>query len=278
MTMETINKYFYDNELKFSKHTIKAYSNSLKEFFSFCKKEYDEVKATDIRDWLAVFINCGYKPNSIILKYYSLKSFYQYCIEEGLIKKDPTSDMLLPEKEKLIPVYLNQQELANLKNASANSPRDRAIIETLYTTGVRVSELVNIKKEDINWYNKEILICKGKAKKERFVLFTIECAERLKKYLALRIDESPYLFVNGQGYPLSVRGVNFILNKYSKILNLGYSISPHKLRHTFAARLAAKGMPLSCIQDLLGHDNIKNTIIYTRLYAQARKNKYDNFY
>jgi len=154
----------------------------------------------------------------------------------------------------------------------AENPKKRAIIETLYSTGVRLSELINIKLQDINWEARLILI-KGKGEKERIVLFNAECEERLKYYLSTRHDTIPYLIISDTGNRMYARLLQKYFEKYTK--KLGFKVSPHTLRHTFAAHLAQKGMPLACIQELLGHADIRDTRIYAKLYEHARRNKLD---
>jgi site-specific recombinase XerD len=247
----------------------------LRQFFNCCSKEYDEVKAMDIRAWLMQLD--WLMPRSIRLKLAALKSFYRYCIEEDLLSKDPTLNIDLPRIKDSPPVYLDKAALAQLMEEAKEHPRERAIIETLYATGVRISELLNIRLEDIKWDTRQIWIRKGKGDKERFVLFTVECAERLKAYLAARKVKSPYLFTNKRGKPLSPAWVELILKHYTANLDLGFKVTPHTLRHTFAAHLAEKDMPQSYIQELLGHANINSTRIYTRLSAKARKKQYDSY-
>lgn len=180
-----------------------------------------------------------------------------------------------PKKDDELPYYLTKKQLALLQELTKGKLRERAIIETLYATGVRISELLNIKLEDIKWDSRQIWIRKGKGNKERFVLFTHECAERLRAYLDSRKDDSDYLFTNGRGKPLSRVTVQMKFKEFSK--ELKFKVSPHTMRHTFAAHLAEKGMDFSYIQELMGHANINSTRIYTRLMNQARKKKYDQY-
>ncbi|MCQ6266857.1 tyrosine-type recombinase/integrase [Fictibacillus sp. WQ 8-8] len=149
------------------------------------------------------------------------------------------------------------------------------MVETLYSTGVRVSELINITLEEIKWETRQIWIRKGKGNKERFVLFTHECYERIKAYLSDRETDSKYLFTNRQGGRLSRVFIEYQFRQFSDAL--GFRITPHTMRHTFAAHLAEKNMPQSYIQELLGHANINSTRIYTRLMESARKKQYDKY-
>ncbi|MEL3971174.1 site-specific tyrosine recombinase/integron integrase [Rossellomorea oryzaecorticis] len=273
MNEEVLGLFFDDHQSRFSKETIRSYRLSLKQFFSFCKKGYSEVKAADIRAWLASLEEKGLKKRSIHIKLSGLKSFYQYCMEENLLKKNPLSTVKTPKKDDVLPYYLSRRQLAELQELTRNDYQFRPIIETLYSTGVRVSELLQIKLEDIKWDTRQIWIRKGKGTKERFVLFSHDCAERLKLYLEKRETNSLFLFANRRGGPLHREYIQKNFRNFSK--SLGFKVSPHTLRHTFAAHLAEKNMPQSYIQDLLGHVDINSTRIYTRLMEHARKKQYD---
>jgi site-specific recombinase XerD len=272
---EVKDAFLNDNRARFSIETSRSYSISLNQFFSFCPKAYDEVKATDIRAWLASLEEDELKPRSIHTKLSGLKSFYQYCMEENLLKKDPTLTVHTPKKDDSLPYYLSKRQIALLQELTREDYRYRAIVEALYTTGVRISELLNIKLEDVKWETRQIWIRKGKGNKERFVLFTHDCSERLKTYLQSRKVVSIYLFSNTLGGPLSRLTVERQFQAFTEVL--GFKVTPHTLRHTFAAHLAEKQMPQSHIQELLGHVNINTTRIYTRLMEHARKNQYDRY-
>lgn len=275
MNNEIQQSFFNDYQARFSSETIRSYKISIKQFFLHCEKNYDEVKAMDIRAWLASMEEKGLKAKSINLKLTALKSFYRYCMEENLLKKNPTLTVHSPKINDSLPYYLSKKELALLQELAQEDLRNRAIVEALYATGVRISELLNIKLEDIKWDNRQIWIRKGKGNKERFVLFSYDCAERLKSYLNQREINSKYLFSNSKGEPISRDLVEWLFRKYTS--SLGFKVTPHTLRHTFAAHLAEKGMDFYYIQELLGHVNINSTRIYTRLTNHARKKLYDQF-
>ncbi len=264
-----------DHKARFSLETIRSYKISLNQFFLFLGKNYDEVKAMDVRAWLASMEEQGLKPRTIHLKLSALKSFYHYCMEEKKVTRNPTLTVHTPQKDDSLPYYLTKRQVALLQELTRNDPRDRAIVETLYTTGVRVSELLQIKLVDIKWETRQIWIRKGKGNKERFVLFTHECAERLKTYLQQRKHNNEYLFANNRGGHLSRV---FVEKKFQEFTTaLGFKVVPHTMRHTFAAHLAERNMPQSYIQELLGHVNINSTRIYTRLMEHARKKQYDQY-
>jgi integrase/recombinase XerC len=273
-TANAVQQYFLDNQFRLVRETVRRDRYTFNNFFSFCQKEYDQVLAADIRHWMEERKN-KIKNSTIRLELVRLRSFYSYCQEEDLTPGNPASSVEPPKLVKSPPIYLEKSQLARLREATRVCPRERTIVETLYTTGVRVNELCRLKKEDVDWETRLITVWDGKGMKDRIVLFTAECAERLKMYLALRQDESPYLFLSELGLPLKPSKVEHYFRCISR--RLGFRVWPHLLRHTFAAHLAQKGMPLSAIQELLGHDDIKNTEIYTELYAHARKDQYDKY-
>lgn len=276
MNQLIFESFLEEHKARFSSETIRSYRVALTQFFSFCSKKYDEVKGKDIRKWIVYMQEKQeLKPRSVLLKLAAIKSFYKYCAEEELVMINPTKFVEPPKKDDSLPYYLSRRQVALLQELTKDDLRDRAIVETLYATGVRVSELLQIKLEDIKWESRQIWIRKGKGNKERFVLFTHDCAERLKAYLKQSKYESEYLFPNNRGGHLSRVFVEQRFKLFSKAL--GFKVVPHTMRHTFAAHLAEKGMPQSYIQELLGHVDINSTRIYTRLTDTARKKQYDRF-
>ena len=275
MNFDDRQSFFRDHHARFSPETNRVYKIALNQFFLFCPKDSEDVTVNDIRNWLENMSEKDLKPRSIQLKLTALKSFYKYLMEENKIKKNPTVKIRSPQKEDSLPYYLNKRQIAQLKELTKDCLRDRAIVESLHATGVRISELLNIKLEDIKWDTRQIWIRKGKGNKERFVLFTHECAEHLKMFLKQKKVKSQYLFSNAKGNPISRGLVELKFRKYSEIL--GFKVTPHTMRHTFAAYLAEKGMNFSYIQELLGHANVNSTRIYTRLMNQARKKQYDRY-
>ncbi|MCR8847767.1 tyrosine-type recombinase/integrase [Rossellomorea sp. SC111] len=275
MDFEVQTAFFNDYKTRFSPATIHSYTITLQQLFTFCNKSFDEVKATDIRSWLAAMEDEGLKQRTIHTKLAGVKSFYRYCIEENKVIKDPTLTIQSPQIDDSLPYYLSKRQLVLLQELTRGNLRDRAIVETLYATGVRISELLQIATEDVKWETRQIWIRKGKGNKERFVLFTHECTERIKLYHLNRGIKSEFLFSNSRGGKLSRQFVQQRFREFST--TLGFKVSPHTLRHTFAAHLAEKNMPQLYIQELLGHVNINSTRMYTRLMETARKKQYDRF-
>ena len=274
MNNELIEAFFNDHQARFSKETTRGYRIALNQFFTFCEVPYDQIKATDLRMWMNSMEEKGLKPKSIHLKLSAVKSFYRYCMEENKLKKNPVLVVKTPKIDDSLPYYLSRRQVTLLQELTKSDSQARALVEALYTTGVRISELLNIKQADVKWDTRQICIS-GKGTKERYVLFTHECAVRLKAYLEEREIKSDYLFFNSRGGKVDRDYVQKQFREYTK--TLGFKVSPHTMRHTFATHLAERKMPQSYIQELLGHVNINSTHIYTRLMEQARKNKYDQY-
>ncbi|MCM3491778.1 tyrosine-type recombinase/integrase [Alkalihalophilus marmarensis] len=275
MNQKMIESFFRDYQTRFSPETTRSYRMAITQFQDFCSKEIEEVKPGDIRAWMALMEEKGLKVRSIKLKVSAIRSFFRYCMEENQLRKNPTLKVQSPKIDDSLPCYLSKTQLVGLQELTKNNLRDRAIIEMLYTTGVRISELLNIKLSDIKWEMMQIWIRKGKGNKERFVLFTYEGAERLRAYLDQREEKSEYVFANRHGKPLSRCLIEHQFRQYSE--KLGFKVTPHIMRHTFAAHLTEKNMDFTYIQELLGHANVNSTRIYTRLADSARKKQYDRY-
>lgn len=262
---------------RLGKETLKNYESSVRHFVSFCEKPFNAVSSRDVRKWIIHLEEEGYKISTIkSVKMMGLRAFYKYCVEESFMACSPitTDTVPFPKDIDRIPHYLNNYQLAELRVLCGGNLKKRAIVEVLYTTGMRVGELTRMKLEDINWTERKIFIAKGKGDKERFTLFTKECGQYLNAYLQERHDSIPFVFLNRYGTGgINKSSIQHWFKEFRE--KLGVFVSPHTLRHTFAAHLAMKGMPLECIQVLLGHDSPENTHLYARLHQQAQKDSYD---
>ncbi|MDK7668683.1 tyrosine-type recombinase/integrase [Cytobacillus oceanisediminis] len=273
---ECIRQFVHEYSVKLAKVTLKGYENSIRQMLSICDKSFDEITIHDIRNWLIHLDESGYKSSSIKTKLFGLHLFYQYCREEGYLNYHPVEGIPLPKDEDKLPKYLTYEELAQLRLLSEGNLKIRAVIEVLYTTGVRISELINMKLDDINWEERMVRIPTGKGKKERIVLFTRDCAEHVEAYLKTRSDSLPFVFLDRFGTgPIGYYSVLYWFGMYGEKLDI--LLTPHVLRHTFAAHMAIKGMPMHFIQAILGHENPNNTQIYARLHSQAQKQMYDEW-
>lgn len=260
--------------------TIKQYQKSVIQLLTYYEKQFQDITTRDIRNWLLYLTENGYKSSTIKSKLPGLRLFYKYCVEEEFINHNPVASIPFPKIEEKLPYYLQHDQLIQLrellKPKILERARERVIVELLYSTGMRISELSALKKEDISWSERIITIQKGKRKKGRIVLFTRYCAEYLLLYFQMRKDNLPFVILNKwKNGPVSIRTVQIDFEEYAK--KLDFHITPHTLRHTFAAHLAMKGMPLECIQVLLGHNGPHQTQLYARLYSHARKEMYDEW-
>ena len=285
---DKINGYFdyLEYEKKYSSHTILNYKDDVLEYLEFLDSEnlnYQDIRYEDIRFYLMYLKDDKNNNNSSIdRKLSSLRGLYKYLANEGVVSSNPFSLVSGPKKEKKLPRYFEYNELEELLDTpdlrKSLGQRDRLILEMLYATGVRVSELVNIKVNDINRSMKNIIIL-GKGNKERIVEYGDYCEEALDLYLndgyyRLNIHSSDYLFLNNNGEKLTDRGVRYILSKLIEKTSINKKISPHMIRHSFATHLLNNGCSLLSVQKLLGHDSIKSTQVYTHVSTDRLKEVY----
>ncbi|MDK7669182.1 tyrosine-type recombinase/integrase [Cytobacillus oceanisediminis] len=273
---ECIQRFKDDYCFRLTPESIDFYEISLRQLLMYSGKPLLDITKQDIQNWVIYLDEIGNKPATAKTKIAGLKRFYKYLLEEGVISYNPMEKIPFPQVEDKLPCYLRNDQLSQLREVADGEMRERAIIELLYSAGIRLKELAAMKKEDINWTERIIHIPRGKRKKARIVLFTRTCAEYLKSYLEERKDDLPFVFVNRYGTrPICTRTIQINFKKYKT--RLGFHLTPHTLRHTFAAHLAIKGMPLEGIQDLLGHDGPQQAQLYARLYSHARKSMYDEW-
>lgn len=265
------------HEKNASHHTISNYRRDLTQFELFCRQQKVSLRRIDptfLRSYLASLYARGLKKTSIARKLATLRSFFRYGQRQGLIQNNPAEFLASPRLEKNVPSFLTEEEISQfLERPSGNRPlarRDDAILELLYATGVRVSELVGINLEDLNLDHRFIRI-RGKGKKERIVPFGSKAEEKLRQYLKSRwhinkgqVEAEP-LFVNYRGKRLTARSVERIVDKALKQAALRKKVSPHSLRHSFASHLLSRGADLRVIQELLGHASLATTQKYTHL-------------
>lgn len=276
----------YLNYLKYQKnyseHTITSYSDDINEYIEFVKSNRIDpynISYDQIRTYL-INLNDKKDINSTISRKISaLRGFYRYLENNNRIDTNPFTLINLPKKDKKLPRFFYYNELEELFNTpKLTTPlgqRDRLILEMLYATGVRVSELVNIKISDIGDHTIKIL---GKGNKERIVRYGDYCEEILKMYLDdghYKLNySSEYLFLNNNGGKLTDRGVRYILDKIIEKTTIEKKISPHMLRHSFATHLLNEGCDILTVQELLGHESLSATAIYTHITTDRLKEVY----
>ena len=279
--LENYLKYLKFNK-NYSNNTIISYENDILEYFEYLNREglsvYD-VKYNDIRFLLNYYNSIHLNNLSIRRKISSLKGFYKYLCRMNKTIDNPFSYVTLPKKEKKLPQYLNYNEMIEIFDVIDTSTllglRNRLIMELLYATGVRVSELVNIKIKDINNSERSIIVT-GKGDKSRIVFFNEITKKCLNKFIKESIDvrKIDYLIINNRGYGITTRGICSIMNKVIKETSIIKNVHPHILRHTFATHLLNNGCDLLTVQELLGHASISTTGIYTHVTTEHIKDVY----
>jgi len=272
-----LNKYIkeFSTSLKaehaVSPHTLRAYTKDLKEFFSFTDKAPEDVDNLDIRGFLATLHHKRLKKSSISRKLATLRSFFKYLHREGYVKRNPAKLVSSLKLQKLIPRFLTVDEAFSLMDApegeTFRASRDKAILELLYSSGLRVSELTAIDMTDLDIMESFVRV-KGKGRKERIVPVGSKALEAIKNYLPERVllrKRCEALFLNNRGGRLTERSVRRIVLKYSRMIALKSRLSPHTIRHTFATHLLEGGADLRAIQELLGHSSLSTTQKYTHV-------------
>ncbi len=267
----------------YSDDTISSYKKDITEFLGFLSTESLElldIRYEDIRFYLMYLDKHNNKSSTVSRKLSSLRNFYNYLLNESKIKANPFTLVKMPKKEKKLPRFFYYNELEKLFEApDLTTPlgqRNRLLLEILYASGVRVSELVNIKVRDLKGLEIKVL---GKGNKERIVIIGEYAKEILDLYLSsgyksLNIKDSEYLFLNNNGNKLTTRGVRYILDKVISDTSIGKKISPHMLRHSFATHLLNEGCDILSVQELLGHSSLSATSIYTHVTSDRLKEVY----
>ncbi len=273
----------YIKSKNYSINTLNSYINDLFYFSLFVKKDLDNVFYEDVSDYLEYLkLNDKKKKNSSVKrKISSLKSFYKFLYRNNYIKKEnnPMNRVTAPKVEKRLPHFLYYNDLLEIIRESSKDKdgiRDQLIIEMLYATGVRVSELVNIQIKDIDFDNKRIIV-HGKGNKERIVYYGDYADEVLKKYINTHFrKDHDYLFVNSKGDKITDAGIRYIIDKIMEKLSIKVHVTPHVLRHTFATDMLNNGCDIKVVQELLGHSSLKATEIYTHVTNERLKEVYYN--
>jgi integrase/recombinase XerD len=255
-----------------SKNTVSSYRNDISSFSSWCDKEHlDRLKITDLNlnNYISNLFSIGLKSSSINRKISSIKHFYLFLLKKKVIKNSPADEITTPKQEKYLPTSMSEDEVESLLGSPKSSikieRRDKAMIEILYATGMRISELVNLKLTDID-FNRSVLKVFGKGSKERLVPYGEKAAEALRIYLEDRKKlNSKDVFLSNRGTRITRGAFWQRIKIYIKRENLKSSISPHTLRHAFATHLLNRGADLRSVQILLGHSDLSTTQIYTHI-------------
>ncbi len=260
---------------RYSNYTVSNYYKDINDFIKYLSnKDYLKINDDDVVYYLEYLYKLEYNKNTISRKLSSLRSFYNYLVNNDVISYNYFNNHKNPKKDKLLPKYLRDEDVKIMYDKCKNV-RDKLILELLFVTGIRVSELVNIKINDINFNNREIKIL-GKGSKERIVIFSNNCLNNINDYLSSRNKVSNYLIINKDGNKISTTSIRNILNKIKLISGVRTKITPHMLRHTFATDMLNNGADLVSVKKLLGHESLDTTSIYTHVTNEHVKKVYDN--
>lgn len=275
-------------EKKYSKHTITAYKNDLTSFQEFCQSEYNnsaisKVNYAQIRHWIVNLVNSGVANRTINRKITSLKSFYKFLQKTKQIKESPLSKHSALKIAKRVQVPFSEKEIAVVINSQVEfsdfeSVRNKLVVELLYSTGMRRSELINLKINDVDFGNETVKVL-GKRNKERFIPLLNSVKKSLKEYLVLRneIDSNePYLLLTKKGKKTYDTLVYRIINNYFSSVSSKVKKSPHVIRHSFATHLLNEGADLNSVKELLGHSSLASTQVYTHSSLGKLKEVYNN--
>ena len=281
-----------EHEKGFSEHTLRAYHKDLLQFDNFLKAEkrssLGSVNHLLLRRFLAVLRSKNYSKTTIARKLASIRSFFKFLIREGELVANPFEMLRTPKQDKKLPHFLSITEVDVLLKTPDSSTlmglRDMAIMETLYSTGIRVSELVGLDEGSIDFIAGMIKV-QGKGKKERLVPIGSPAIKAINEYIDSKsmskkkeeksVSRSEPLFLNKYGGRLTARSVARSLDKYLKVSGINLLTSPHTFRHSFATHLLDKGADLRSVQEMLGHSSLSTTQVYTHITTERLKNVYD---
>ena len=275
-----------------SANTIAAYKNDLQQLAEFIGPRagsdgWRSLGRSDVQDFILDLKERGYTETSVARKVAALRSFFAFLTAEGAITTNPTDGLASPRVGKTLPKAISPNEVDELleqpaRRSTPEAKRDRAMLELLYATGMRVTELVSLDVSNLNLDPRAPYVrCLGKGAKERSIPIHDHALEALTNYLedgrpmVVQQRNEPALFVNRRGERLTRQGFWLILKGYARSANLGNGITPHTLRHSFATHMLRGGMPLRNVQEMLGHANISTTQVYTHLTSDHLREVYE---
>lgn len=277
----------YRNYLKYeraySDNTVGAYMNDLNKYEEFLKKDILKSDTEDLEKYLKYIKNL--ESTTVAHKITSIKSYFNYNIKRGIVSVNPADKVSRPKLTKHLPEYLTEEEVGKLLDVEVKSPydyRNKTILELLYSSGIRISELVNIKTP--NYDSEECLIrIMGKGSKERIVPLGDYAVNIMNDYMnnyrpLINKKHTDYVFINNRGDKISRQFIFKVIKKEALKKGIKKDISPHTLRHTFATHLLKNGADLRIIQELLGHENISTTQIYTHVTNNKLKSDYETYF
>jgi len=290
--MQQAVKSFLDHlavEKGYSPNTLAAYHNDLNQFLRYLQRDYDswdKVRKDVIVHYMLHLQERGYASSTVARKVASLRSFFHFMEAEGRVRSDPTATLESPRVGRHLPRALSPEEMERLlaqpaKQDTPKALRDRAILELMYATGMRVSELVSLNRDNVDLQRGSVR-CMGKGSRERIIPVHAQAVHALEQYLergrakiAGKDKDEKALFLNMRGGRLTRQGLWLIVQQYAEAAGLGTDITPHILRHSFATHVLAGGLNLRQVQELLGHRSISTTQVYTRVTSGRRREAFD---
>ena len=282
---------YLETERNYSAHTILSYETDLMSLVQFLRNEkiesFDQVHKQSLRAFIGFLLDEGFGQRSVARKIASLRSFFKYLRRHKIVEGNPALVLITPKVEKKLPMFLDEQSMGKLFLSSnqhgPNKKRDLAIMELFYSTGIRLSELINLTLNDLK-QEEGLIKVKGKGRKERFVPVGRKALSVIKEYLVTRRDLSLAaqrtqnecsLFVTGRGRKLYPQAVGRIVRKYIGAVSEIEKKSPHVLRHTFATHLLNHGADIRAVKELLGHESLSTTQVYTHVSTTRMKKVYE---
>ena len=275
---------YLDAERNYSPHTLQAYDHDLHQFLKFLHSRkilsFNSVGRDDLRSYFRMMMEGGAGKRTVARKIASLRSFFKFLRRKGLLRTNPALSLVTPKPEKRLPVYLDENAAKRMLElpdiTTAEGQKESAILELLYSTGIRVSELVNLNRKDVNFESGTVRV-RGKGRKERILPFGEKASLAMKRYLRSRSSEEPgetpvFLAARGKRtYPVAVaRLVKRCIEQISEIEKK----SPHVIRHSFATHMLNRGADLRAVKELLGHESLSTTQVYTHVSTERMKKVY----
>jgi integrase/recombinase XerD len=272
-----------------AENTMSSYANDLKAYGLWLDEKglsFDRVDYYNLAGYTTVMKETGLKTTSINRRLSTIRQFYRFLLDEGIIEKDPTREIVMPKRAQYLPEVLNVNEVEGLLNAPDISKplgkRDKAMLELLYATGLRVSELIKLKLNNIN-LGAGFLLARGKGGKERLVPMGEKAISWTREYIetvrpSMIVKKSETLFFSNRGTAMSRQNFWYIIKRYALAAGIFRDISPHTLRHSFATHLLTGGADLRSVQMMLGHSDISTTQIYTHITSQRLKEVHTRYH
>ncbi len=282
---------YLENERNYSQHTIVSYANDLAQYYSFLKEEFPELierhNDTDtgvIRAFLGLLLDSGLSKKSVVRKLSTLRSFYKFLVRKKFVRNNPALNIITPKVEKTLPQFIDKDSMVKILSlpdiTTFAGARDSAILELFYGSGIRRAELLGLTLSDIDERNHTIKVT-GKGNKQRIIPFTENARQSIKRYVQFRKEigaetgmKENILFVSDTGIRLTPSKINTLVGKYLSGNTEIQKKSPHVLRHSFATHLLDNGADILAVKELLGHESLSTTQIYTHVTVERLKKIY----